>query len=54
MNIMHVFSTNHIHIRGSSTVQGSGITGVLLPSLEGGLEGRRWLMVKSHFPGWMM
>lgn len=41
MNMMHVFSTNHICTRGSSTVQGLGITRVFLPGLEAGLEGRR-------------
>lgn len=54
MNMMHVFSTNHICIRGSSTAHGSGRTGVLLPGLEAGLEGRRRPTVKSSFPGQAM
>lgn len=48
---MHVFSTNHMCVRGSFGVQGFGITGVLLPGLETGLEGSRRLTIKSCFSG---
>lgn len=50
---MQVFSTNHVCIWGSSTVQGSGITGVLLPGQEDGLEGRRaWQWNSVLQAGW--
>lgn len=54
MNMMDAFSTNCVYIKGSCTVQGLGVTGVLLRSLEAGLEGRSSLTVKSSFPGWVM
>lgn len=51
---MHVFSTNHMCVRGSSAVWGLGITGVLLPGLEAGLEGSRRVTVKACFSGCLM
>lgn len=48
---MHLFSTNHVCVRGPSAVQGLEITGVLLPGLETGLEGSRRLTVKPCFSG---
>lgn len=30
----HIFSTNHVCVRGSSAVQGLGVTGVLLPGRQ--------------------